>query len=203
MPVRVERDRSPLRVELGDAEVEHLRHRPGAGSAQARKMLSGLMSRWTMPCLCAAATPRIASARARSMRWTGSVRARAARGSDSPSRNSITRNTVAAAHHVVHVDHVRVTHARRCVRLAQHALDRVWLRRQLVVHPLDGDALAAERVLRLVDDAHAALPQQTDDAVLAVIERAARDQVRHASSLLHESPAIIKQPVGSGKEVRW
>ena len=79
---------------------------------------------------------------------------------------------VALLQDVVDIDHVRVADARRCLRLACEALDRIGIGRELRVHPLERHALEGQRVLGLEDRAHTAFAEQPHDAVLAADDRA-------------------------------
>ena len=80
------------------------------------------------------------------------------------------------------VDDVLVTDRAREPRLLQQARDEIALRQELLEQHLDGDALADDGVLRLVDGAHAALADSADDLV-APSERRAHERIEGARLL--------------------
>ena len=163
MPVWVSRGASSSLVaraqRLRDAEVDDLDEvlRPCASS---RNRFSGLMSRWTMPFACAAASADAACDAMRRMRCSGSWCSRDEALGERLALEELhhdERAAVVGGAEVGDVDDVLVADRRRELRLLLEARDDRLALRVLLEQHLHRDALADQRVRRLVDRAHAAL----------------------------------------------
>ncbi len=125
---------------------------------RARKMLSGLMSRWSTPASCAAATAE-STGSSRSARR--STRERAVAIDDLGELLALEQvhrheGDALDGPDVRDAHHVRVREARGRARLEHEALHHVEPQRQPGVEHLEGDALVQVDVPRLVDGGHAA-----------------------------------------------
>ena len=145
----------------------------GAARPASTKMLSGLRSRWTMPCACAApsasSTWRIEPRDAAERQRRRAVRVLDDRASGAPSRYSITMygRPSGSVDEIEHVDDALVTDQVDRARLGEEPLDRVAALAALARQHLDRDAAADRRVHALVDAAHAADAEQARDPVRA------------------------------------
>ena len=142
-------------------------------------MFSGLMSRWTMPLACAARERRCGLRGDPQDALLGQLGlAREALGERLALEelHHDERAAVVGVAEVGDVDDVLVADRRRELRLLLEARDDRFALRVLLEQDLDRDALADQRVRRLVDRAHAAL------ADLARDEVATRQRRRRSSS---------------------